>query len=158
MLTFPGQYNSSLQGYCNCSEPVQGPDATNDPEDRLFLAENLPTDCAKLRSPLVQTLAPGAVEKQADAPLQKGFDQAQIRIQPNPNDGRFRVLWHQGEPQSVNIWLFDAQGQLMEAFDLGQRPAGSQEAFLQFNPTGPGLYLLRLQVGRAQQVLKVMIQ
>ena len=155
-IHFPSGYSPGISGYCDCSEPVQGPDNTNDPEDKLFLSENIPSGCGHLRTPLVENINGGGLSEKS-VKQEKSIQVRRLLLSPNPNHGQFKIQWHQDEPQQASIQVYNPMGELVYQKAGELLPNGQHEIEIHLDQHTPGVYFVQLIVGSSPYVMKMIL-
>jgi hypothetical protein len=97
----------------------------------------------------------GSPFKNDPYPLSAGgreIPDSEVLVYPNPTSGLLNVRWQEGEwPSGTGCWLYDLNGILIHTVEL------QGDGLLNLEPLGlaPGVYLLKVEVGRQTFMKKV---
>ena len=82
------------------------------------------------------------------------FENNDVRIFPNPNDGNFNILFQQSISEKINLQLTNLQGQLV--FEKNMENI-SHQVNVQTNSLPAGIYFLQLKTEFGQLVRKIIV-
>lgn len=84
--------------------------------------------------------------------------EAGFNIYPNPAHDMVTVAFETTASGRVIIDIYDFTGKQVKSVDMGNRPAGKQDAFLNCSNLPAGTYIMRLTSGSRQSASKFIIQ
>jgi hypothetical protein len=79
-------------------------------------------------------------------------------IYPNPAHERITVAFDLPASGPVEINIYDLQGKLVKTVNMGDRPEGRHDAFINVGNLTAGTYILRLTIGNQHSTSKFIVQ
>jgi len=152
--------NASYTGFSITASKVSGIsfvyDAAGNRTNRTIVLESNSLRSSRVEEEIegeeVQAEEPAWVEENVSYPIAESLQEAEIRIYPNPTEGRFAVeIGNLSNSVQGKMYLLDTNGRLLEKKDV--RSEGKIDFDLSQKTTG--IYLLNIQLGETVSTWKI---
>ncbi|MGA3015375.1 MAG: T9SS type A sorting domain-containing protein [Bacteroidales bacterium] len=85
------------------------------------------------------------------------FEKNGMKVYPNPFTEEAKVTFYLMKTEDVNLYLYNATGQIVKSFNKGTYPSGNQECTIDASSLPSGIYMLKMQAGEQVHICKVSI-
>jgi hypothetical protein len=85
------------------------------------------------------------------------FEKNGMKVYPNPFNEEAKVTFYLMNSENVNLYLYNATGQIVKSFNKGSYPAGNQECTIDASGLPSGIYMLEMQAGEQVHICKVSV-